>query len=493
MIPIGDWAPDQALIGSGLSLDIKNALPFGNSYGPASTLATITSGLGLTVLGAFQARRIDGSYAVFAATQKQIWLYNQAGDSWSDVSRTLASPYNGPPDGEYWWFVQSGDDVLAGNLNDVPQRFILSSSSSFAILGGSPPTAGAAAIVHDLVVLSRLDGDPYTIKWQGSTGVTSWTPGTDNAGVQTFKDGGQVLGVSGLETGLVLQQSTVRQMAFQASGPATFAFQKIENAKGCDAPFSIIPVAGVTFYHSDDGWRAIDGGMTSRNIGLDRVNEWFKTYCQTSKIKAVVGAIDPRRTRVAWAFCSTDAPQGVVFDHILVYDWGRNKFGHATCSLDYLAFNGLATLGYTLDQLDIFGTVDSIGTSFDSSVWVGGSPTFGGFSSDHELGFFNGAPQEAVIETAETQLNPPGRAFVESVVVYGAPDEALVSVAGRERALDNENAVYGPEYGVQDDGVWPSRASARYHRIKIRVPEGTSWPQGQIQGYDLNFVPEGGR
>jgi hypothetical protein len=492
MIPIGDWAPDQALIGSGLSLDIKNALPFGNSYGPASSLASITSGLGQVVLGGFQARRIDGSYALFAATQKQIWLYNQATDTWGDVSKTPTSPYNGPPDGEFWWFIQYRDKVIAGNGNDAPQVFTLSSSSTFANLGGSPPTAGAAAIVAGIIVLSRLDGDPYRVQWCGSS-ETSWTSGTDNAGSLPFTDGGEVLGVSGLETGLVLQQYTVRQMAYQPTGPLVFSFQKIENAKGCSAPFSIIPVAGVTFYYSDDGFRAIDGGMTSRNIGLDRVNEWFKAYCTTSKVKSIVGAIDPRRTRVVWAFSSTDAMQGVTFDHLLVYDWGRNRFGHTNCSLDYLAFNGLATLGFTLEQLDQFGTVDTITTSFDSSVWEGGAPTFGGFSSDHELGFFNGNPLEAVIETAETQLNPPGRAFVESVVVYGAPDEALVSVAGRERALDNENAIYGPEYGVQDDGVWPARASARYHRIKIRVPEGTSWPQGQIQGYDLNFVPEGGR
>lgn len=483
------WAPDVADLGTSVLHTALNVLPQGNSYGPAYDLATITSALAATCVGCFQARKTDGSYSIFAATTTKLYQYNQAGDSWMDVSRLVGGNY-AVPDGSYMWFLQYRDVVICGNINDAPQAFTLSSSTNFAALGGSPPTAGAGAVVGPVIVLSQLSGDPYTIKWSGLTSETSWTLGTDSAGSQVFLDGGQVIGVAGRETGYVIQQDAVRRMQYQASGAAVFAFERIQGARGCSAAASIINIGDVTFYYGNGSFNAVSG-LQSKDIGIDRVNDYFKSIAVPTTIPYMVGAVDPRQPRVAWAFKSTSADSSEVFDTLLIYDIGRDKWVQVQVSLDYLAFNGLATLGYTLDGLDIFGTLETITTSFDSSVWMGGVPAFGGFNYLHKLGFFNGSTLEATLETAETQLNPPGRAFVSEVVVYGGPAGSMVAVGGRETNTQDVATFYNPEAALGVTGSAPARCSSRYHRSKVRIPAGSSW--SQIEGIDYSYSPEGGR
>src|SRR6185295_3828582 len=115
MIPVAPWAPDLYSLGTQTSTTLDNVLPMGNSYGPALDFVEVTAAVATTVVGGFQARNIDGTYSIFAATQTMIYKYNQSTDAWDDVSRLVGGAYSGPPSGSYWWFVQKGDNVFAGN------------------------------------------------------------------------------------------------------------------------------------------------------------------------------------------------------------------------------------------------------------------------------------------------------------------------------------------------------------------------------------------
>lgn len=490
MIAFGaQWAPDVADINSEVVMTATNVLPLGNSYGPALAHVTTTSALPALCVGCFQARRIDGTFAIFAGTATALYLYNQGTDTWTVVTRLAGGAYSVAV-GSYWSFVQYRDVVLACNGVDVVQAYTLSSSLNFAALGGSPPLAKYAAVVGPVIVLSGVATVPTTIYWSGLTSETSWTLGTDSAGSQVFLDGGAVYGVAGRETGYVLQADAVRRMVYQATGASVFAFERIEGARGCTAPYSIINVGGVTFYYGATGFNAISG-IQSQQIGLDRVNEFFKSVAVPGSIVEMVGAVDPRATRVAWAFKSTSSSASQTFDQFLIYDWGRDKWALTLCSLDYLAFNGLASLGYTLEQLDAFGTMETLYASLDSPAWQGGVPSFGGIDSTHKLGYFNGATLEATVETSEKQLNPPGRAFVSGVTLYGGPAETMIAVGGRETNTDNVSTVYNSEFGIEVDGNAAARCSSRYHRSKVRIPAGSSWTQ--LVGVDYTYVAEGGR
>ena len=54
-------------------------------------------------------------------------------------------------------FEQSGNKLVAVNINDDPQWIDIDAGSHFAALAGSPPRAGHVRQMGDFLFLSRLD------------------------------------------------------------------------------------------------------------------------------------------------------------------------------------------------------------------------------------------------------------------------------------------------------------------------------------------------
>ncbi len=241
----------------------------------------------------------------------------------------------------------------------------------------------------------------------------------------------------------------------------------------------------MTFYYSNAGFQVI-GGVQVQPVGLGQVDEFFKTDAAPNLITAMQGAPDPRNTRVYWGYTSTSA-SGATFDKLIGYDWGRQKWFSVIENTEVLA--QAATLGYTLEGLDAFGTVDSITISFDSPIWQGGVPSFGGVDSSHKFGIFSGTNKEATIETSDQQFNPPQRAFLSSVTPYVDASDVAVSVAATENRHTANS--YGAENTLETDGKTSPRSSGRYHNIKFRIPAGSDW--SKFQGYDAEFAPDGDR
>lgn len=484
MIGLNEWRPDVADLGADVLNTAQNVLPNGNFYGPFKSLTAITSALGATCVGAYMARQTSGSYVLYAGTAAALFMYNQGGDTWTNVTRLVGGAYS-VGSGRYWSFAQFGANVIATNINDVLQYIDCDSGTNFAAVAGSPPQASYVTVIGDFVVLSGLTSTPRRVQWSGLNNMTQWTPGTNNSDYQDFADGGDVVGVSGLESGFVIQKDAVRRMVFQASSPAVFSFERIQGARGCFSPYSIISVGDVSFYYSNAGFYVI-AGTESQPIGLDAVDEYFKNDALGSLITSMQGCADPRNTRVYWGYTS-NSNTGMTFDKLIGYDWGRKKWFSVIENIEVLSQS--ATLGYTLEGLDAFGTVDSITISFDSPVWQGGVPALGAVNTSHRFGFFDGATKEATIETADQQFMPPKRAFASAIIPYIDASAAAVSIAGRENRY--AAVSYGSESTLGVDFKAPVRSSARYHRIKFRVPAGSIW--AEFQGFDAEFAPDGDR
>jgi hypothetical protein len=484
MIAFGEWRPDVFDLNGSSVKTCQNVVPLGNSYGPWLSLTAITAALGAACQGAFMARKNDGSFVVYAGTGAALFRYDQASNTWTNVTRLSGGAYS-VTSGAFWSFAQFGTQLVAVNANDVPQVIDVEAGSNFAALGGSPPQAACVTVIGSFLVLSRLTSFPKRIQWSALENIAVWTPGTSFSDYQDFPDGGDVVGVSGFETGFVIQKDTVRQMVFQPSSPVIFSFQRLEGARGCFSPYSLVNVGEVTFYYSNAGFYAIAGGQ-SVPIGLDAVDDFFKADASANLITAMQACVDPRTTRVIWGYTST-SNTGSTFDKIIGYDWGRKKWFSAVENVQ--CFTQAATLGYTLEGLDAFGTIDSLTISLDSPVWQGGVPALGAFNTSNAFGFFNGSAKEATIETMEVQLSPQGRAFVSGVIPYVDTSSAFVSVGGRERQQDA--TIYSTEYGVEVTGDCFANNSSRFHRAKVRIPSGTAWTKAA--GVDFAFSQDGDR
>src|SRR5215470_4601310 len=117
MIPIGAWQPDLPDFENPGALEAKNVIPDAAGYRPLPSLVAAGALLGAMdarVQGAILARGQGGAIANFAGTAGKLYRWDNAGLTWTDVSRTAGGAYGTAADGG-WSFAQFGDLVIAVN------------------------------------------------------------------------------------------------------------------------------------------------------------------------------------------------------------------------------------------------------------------------------------------------------------------------------------------------------------------------------------------
>ena len=127
-------------------------------------------------------------------------------------------------DGDLWMFEQSGQKLVAVNINDEPQVIDIDVGGNFAASGGSPPRATNVKQIGDFLFLSGLAAGGrafpsrqqslhYLVRHQRHHG---WTTGTNLCDMQELPDGGPVQGVAGGEIGYVRAGSQHQNTAIPA-------------------------------------------------------------------------------------------------------------------------------------------------------------------------------------------------------------------------------------------------------------------------------------
>jgi len=147
----------------------------------------------------------------------------------------------------------------------------------------------------------------------------------------------------------------------------------------------------------------------------------------------VIGAADPRSSRVFWAYKSKSGAVGL-FDKVLCYDWALQRFAPISLMGEYLG--SISQPGITLEGLDaISSSIDALPQSLDA--YTGSvTPELAVFNASHVMGFLRGDNLEATLQTAEqgtdgrriaiTNIRP----VTDAASVYG-------SVSTRENIQDN--------------------------------------------------------
>jgi hypothetical protein len=468
LIPFPEYRPDISDYQGNSSLTITGVLPRGDGYGPMAGSAAFSNALVGTCRGAFVAWRTDGTVAIFATTSTNIYLLDNTALTWANVSKG-GGPYTALASTDQWRFAQFGNFVIAVQANTVPQVYDLGTPVLFADLGGSPPTSRYVDIVGRFVVLSGLTANPYRIQWSGLNAATTWTSGVNSSDFQDFPDGGIVRGVAGGESGVIFQDAAIRRMTFAPGSPFVFQIERISQDRGLYAPYSLVKAGDKTFFLTSQGFYGITPGELPAPIGKEKFDRTFLADVDRGNLQLVIGAADPRSSRVFWAYKSIAGTVGY-YDKLLCYDWALQRATLVPMMGEFLL--GIAQPGTTLEGLDsISGSLDALIPSLDSFA-TSVAPELAQFDTIHKLAFFRGANIEAILETTEEGTDGQRvavnglRPITDAPTVYG-------SVSKRENA--QTVATYSTETLINSIGMCPASVSTRYSRGRARIPAGTSW------------------
>lgn len=466
----GDWLPDQDEFNNPGLTKALNVVP-GQTYKPLRGLTTYGNTLGGTALGGFAVKNDAGDTYNFSGTADK--LYRMTASVWAEVGTgyTTASESR-------WVFKRFGSYVIATNRANPIQKFDISLDSAFSALAGSPPQAKHMAVVRDFLVLGSLDEGANKLRWSGLNDVEEWTPGVKESGSQIMAEGGEITGLVGGEFGLVFQADQITRMEYQGP-PLNFAFDTLETGIGCVASGSLARHGNKIFFLAENGFYRHDGTQ-SHPIGAERVDKLFYAQLDSGYLHKISSAIDPINKLVIWSYAGTGNTGGMP-NRMIIYNWVLDKWSEA--EFDHEFIYASLSEGYTLEQLDAFGTLETLAASLDSRIWQGGSLILSAFNPAHTLSYFTGAVKPAIIETGESQITPGQKSLVTEVW----PEiDGSVSVKVASRGNFQSAAVYSGGVNVNALGFAPFVDNNRYHKFRF---EFSDW--SRAHGFQLKATPAG--
>jgi hypothetical protein len=466
----GEWLPDQPGMAGALQ-DAKGVVAQTVGYGPFPGEMDYSQNASENLTAVFTGK--FGSTAnIFAGGNSKLFKFDSSDLSMDDVSQ--AGGYTGT---QPWKFAQFGKVVLAANGAEKVQAWTLGVSTTFADLAAAAPIASFVTVVRDFVVCANILTFPNRVQWSDINDETDWTAGAaSQSDSQDMPDGGNIVGITGGEFGIVLLERAIVRMSY-IGAPFFFQFDTISKALGCYDAGSVAQYGPLTFFLSDDGFYVCDG-QSVKPIGAEKVDRWFFDDLDPANVNKMSAAVDPIRKVVAWSYPNTRAGQS-----ILIYNWQIQRWTYADTTADFIS--SMATSAVTLEGLDLYSaSLDALDTSLDSRLWAGGRFVFAGLS-DAKIVTFAGDAVAANIETGDFVAGQ------NSVVKLARPQvdngSAAVAVASRDR-LDDPIS-FGASTAADSDNRVSLRSFGKYHRIRV-VPSGT-WTT--IVGVDVDTTQAGGR
>lgn len=455
LIPFGPYAPDLSDYEAASERDALNVVPRGDGFGPFPSLTALSSSLGGQCRGAFVGYKSDGSVLIFAGTATDLYVMNNTTFAWTRVS-LAGGPYSAVSAGDQWQFVQFGTQIIAVQANAVPQMYDMASSTAFANLGGSPPQARYVAVVGRFVVLGGLLSAPQRLQWSGLNDANSsqaWTPGINSADYQDLPDGGFIRGIAGGESGVILQDTAIRQMSYIPGSPVIFQIERIVQNMGLYGPYSLVKAGPTIFFFSPQGFYRIDPGSLPTPIGRERIDRTFFADLDISNPQLFIGTADPRSSRVFWAYKSANGTSNQ-FDKLVCYDWVLDKFTVLQVSGEYLL--QVSQPGVTLEALDAQapGNMAVLGCANNGSgkirVQVASTTALAGRTYVSISGITgtteaNGNWFITIVDGTHFDLN--GSAFTHAYVSGGLVGGSLDAMT---QSLDNFTISVTPELGAFD-------------------------------------------
>ena len=471
-ISFTEWTPDLAGVAENLSV-AKNVVPSVLGYNPFPTAVNYSSSASENLNNVF-AGKFSGTTSVFAGGATKLFKFDGSTLALNNVSK--AGNYSAI---NKWNFTQFGDTIIAANNVNKLQSFTLGSSTLFGDLSADAPVAEYVTVVRDFVVAANLDSGTNSnkVQWSNINDETNWVAGsTSQSDYQIISDGGNIHGMTGGEVGLIFLDRAIVRMSYIGS-PLFFQFDTISRGVGCIEGNSVVQYGSMTYFLGIDGFYSCDGS-TITPIGTQKVDQWFYSTVNQSQLGQMSSTIDPIRKIVVWKFIDNFA-QNI----LLIYNWQVQKWSYCTTDVDYVASS--ASAGMTLEGLDLYGTIDTLTTSLDDSLWAGGKFLFAGARTD-KIVTFTGSNSIAELTTGDIGSE------ATSVVTLARPvvDNGSGSVAIASRMLLNEVPQLGSYTSADTENRVSLRSAGKYHRLSVK-PTGDRW--SNAIGVDIDITPQGTR
>lgn len=482
LIPIAEYRPDISDINTQFTDTIRNVLPADGSYIPMPSFKPFSRTFTELPLGAFAARSLDGTVAVFVGTTTKLFILDNTNLSWRDISNFA---YSATPEAR-WSFAAFGNYIIAVNKNDPPQVYCIGKTDRFRNLGGNPPRAGQVKVWGDFVCLMQLQDNPNRVHWSGLNDAEFWTVGQKSCDYQDFPDGGTVQGSSEATNPIIFLQSAIYLATFIPGSDIIFSFQKIHTKRGAKSASSIGSRGELSFYADEGGFFQINAMGEIAAIGFEKIDRTVFSRMNASNKADIMCAIDPFYNRVYWAM---DYDGSNIFNEMLIYDWGLQKW--TVVDIAATAIMPIYTSGYTLDSLDsVSPNLENLPFSLDSKAWQGGAPILGAFSADHRLGSFSGQSLEAIVTSSEIGQTDGSIARLENITPLVDAEQAFITIGSRFLRTPSEPLKWSQERQPSfNTGRCHGRSRARFHKFRMRVPAGEAWKH--ITGFDVNFSKAG--
>jgi hypothetical protein len=468
-LTFGEWTPDRPGVAGNMT-DAMNVYPVGTGYASFPNKVTFGNAASETLLTVFGGRA-SGTSQLFAASASKIYKFDAATLNFSDVSK--AGGYaNAPTD-----VVQFGNALIAANNAEKLQAWTIGTSTAWADLAAAAPIAKFVTIVRDFVVSGYQSNNPNRVQWSDINDETDWTSGAaSQADSQDIPDGGDIVGLTGGEFGLVFLQNSIHRMSYVGS-PLFFQFDNISRGVGCAANGSIAQYKQVSFFLGDNGFYMCDG-QTVTPIGAEKVDRWFFDNVDIQEIDNMSSQVDPERKLVIWNFKN-------VFNgyYQLMFQWELQRWSYSNIAIT--SIGGALTAGVTLEQLDNYGTVDSIEVSFDARQWAGGKFFVAGTFGSNVVSI-DGTALTGNLVTGDLQMDG-----LNSVVTLARPiiDGGSASVSVASRKLLNADVSFNTAVAADSENRVSLRSAGKYHRIKV-IPSG-NWVTAV--GVDVELAEQGTR
>jgi len=474
-INFGEWTPDQPGITNGLRR-AENVYSKLVGYGALPTVVNYSNSASENLNNVVAGKTTAGATSVFAGGSTKLFKLDSGTLNLNNVSKS--GNYTTPTD-QRFRFTQFGNVIVAANGFDKLQGFNLNSSSLFANLAADAPEARYVTIVRDFVVSGYQSSYPNRVQWSALGDESSWTASaTTQADFQDIPDGGSIVGVTGGEYGLILMDRSIHRMSYVGS-PLVFQFDNISRNLGCYEANSIIQYGGTTFFLGDDGFYACDGQQIIA-IGNEKINRFFFDNVDEGTLYLMSAAVDPTKKLIIWAYASNSSATP---DSLLIYNFQTQRWTSGTTTVDRIA--STSTPAVTLEGMDVYGNLDTILTTFDSRLWLGGRLQLAGVDGA-KIVTFSGSNATAYIETGDIEV--PGSTssitLVKPTVEGGSGSVALLS-----RRLLSESTTFGSQSAADAENRVSVRGVGRYHRLQL-TPTG-SWTSAV--GMDIDLSPLGTR
>lgn len=468
-----DWLPDQP-DNSGALNEAKNVTPVSVGYQPFPNAEDFSGAASENINSVFVAK-FDTEVVLFAGGATKIFKFNSSTEALEDKSKSGGYTSAFP-----WKFSQFGKTVLAVNGTAKIQYWTIGTSTAFADVATSP-TAKQITVVRDFVVTGSVAAGTLgrsTVRWSDINDETDWTAGaTSQSDSQVIADGGNLVGITGGEFGLIFLEKSISRMSYSGS-PLFFQFDNISRGLGCLTGSSICQYNQVSFFLSDDGFYSCDGSQVTP-IGNEKVDRWFFEDVDLSLLSNMTASINPALNIAIWNYANVGGGRSM-----LVYNWTLGKWSRVETTATVLG--NIATVGTTLEGLGTLGytDIDVLPASLDARLWVGGKFLFAG-ATGTKISTFTGSTYNSELVTTDLEVG------YNSVINLLRPQidngSADVSVASR-RELD-DSVIFGPEVSTTSEGRVNLRTGGRYHRVSVK-PTG-SWTNAMA--IDVDFKPQGNR